>query len=139
MNILYGVVCAEMPASYEMEALKAQGIVARTYTIYQIEKGNKHENADMCDSASCCQAWLNKEKRFERWEESQRESNWEKITTAVNSTKGKVITYNEQPINAFFHANSGGTTENVVDVWGGTGYEYLRAVTTSRRKQLYSI
>ena len=38
---LYGVVSAEMPASYEKEALKAQAIVARTYTIYQITKSNR--------------------------------------------------------------------------------------------------
>lgn len=134
MNILYGVVCAEMPANYEFEALKSQGIVARTYTIYQIQNSKKHENADLCDSASCCQAWINKEKRFEKWEESQRENNWEKINAAVNSTKGKIITYNKMPINAFFHANSGGVTENVIDVWGGSGYEYLQAVATSRRE-----
>ena len=134
MNIWYGVVCAEMPADYEIEALKAQAIVARTYTIYHIINGNKHQNGDLCDSASCCQAWITKEKRFERWEETQRESNWEKITTAVNSTKGKIITYQGNPINAFFHSNSGGKTENVVDVWGGTGYDYLQAVATSRRK-----
>ena len=47
---LYGVVSAEMPASYEKEALKAQAIVARTYTIYQaMNNGSKHENADICD------------------------------------------------------------------------------------------
>ena len=48
---LYGVVSAEMPASYETEALKAQAIVARTYTIYQIKHNSqKHENADICDN-----------------------------------------------------------------------------------------
>ena len=58
---LYGVVSSEMPASYEIEALKAQAIVARTYTIYQIKhNSNKHENADICDNYACCQAWISK-------------------------------------------------------------------------------
>lgn len=128
---LYGVVSAEMPANYEIEALKAQAIVARTYTAYKIFKGSKHENADICDDSTCCQAWITKEKRFERWNEADRENNWNKITTAVNDTAGKIITYNGEPINAFFHSNSGGTTETVSNVWGGTDYPYLQSVETS--------
>lgn len=62
------VVSAEMPADYEIEALKAQAMVARTYTIYQI-KNKKHENADICDDSTCCQAWISKEDRLARWEE----------------------------------------------------------------------
>ena len=54
---LYGVVSSEMPASFEMEALKAQAVVARTYTIYQTTNNScKHENADICDNYACCQA-----------------------------------------------------------------------------------
>lgn len=129
---LYGVVSAEMPASFEMEALKAQAIVARTYTIYKIiNDGAKHEGANICDSANCCQAWISKEDRLAKWDEASRESNWNKIVEAVNSTQGKVITYEGEPINAFFHSNSGGMTETTVNVWGGTGYPYLQAVATS--------
>lgn len=91
---LYGVVSSEMPASFEMEALKAQSIVARTYTVYQIKNGGKHENADLCDSALCCQAWITKENRMARWEENLREEYWNKIVKAVNETKGKFILYN---------------------------------------------
>ena len=117
---LYGVVCAEMPALYEKEALKAQAIVARTYTIYKIKNNNKkHEEADICDDSKCCQAWISKEDRFEKWEETSRQSNWDKIVECVDSTKGKIITYNGEPINAFFHSNSGGITETTADVWGG--------------------
>ena len=129
---LIGVVSAEMPADYEFEALKAQAIVARTYTIYTIIHNNqKHGEADICDNSNCCQAWISKEKRFERWEEDKRQSNWDKITNAVNSTAGKIITYNGEPINAFFHSNSGGTTEIPINVWGGSGYPYLQVVETS--------
>ena len=127
---LCNVVSAEMPADYEIEALKAQAIVARTYTIYKI-LNKKHENADICDDSTCCQAWISKDDRLARWEESKRESNWQKICDAVNGTKGKIITYNNVPINAFFHSNSGGITEIPVNVWGGTGYPYLQSVETS--------
>ena len=127
---LCNVVSAEMPADYEKEALKAQAIVARTYTIYKIQN-KKHENADICDDSSCCQAWVSKETRLSRWDEDKRESNWKKIEECVNETKGKIITYEGKPINAFFHANSGGKTEIPVNVWGGTGYPYLQVVETS--------
>ncbi len=127
---LCNVVSAEMPADYEKEALKAQAIVARTYTIYKA-KNKKHENADICDDSTCCQAWVSKEDRLARWEESKREANWSKIVQCVNETQGKIITYQNEPINAFFHANSGGTTELPVNVWGGSGMPYLQVVETA--------
>ena len=129
-DYLCNVVSAEMPADYEIEALKAQAIVARTYTIYKAQN-KKHDNADICDDSTCCQAWISKDDRLARWEESKRESNWQKICDCVNSTKGQIITYDNQPINAFFHSNSGGVTEMPVNVWGGTGYPYLQSVETS--------
>ena len=126
---LYHVVSAEMPANYELEALKAQAVVARTYTVYKIQNP-KHENADICDDANCCQAWVSKEERLARWKETEREDNWKKIKECVDTTKGKIITYENKPINAFFHANSGGTTELPVNVWGGTDFPYLQVVET---------
>ncbi len=128
---LYGVVSSEMPANFEEEALKAQAVVARTYTIYKITNGNKHENADICDDSKCCQAWISKEARFEKWNETERENNWSKIVSAVDSTKGKIIMYEGKPINAFFHSNSGGKTEIASSVWGGKDEPYLQAVETS--------
>ena len=125
-----GVVAGEMPASFNMEALKAQATVARTYTVYQIKNGGKHENADLCDSALCCQAWITKENRMSRWEENVREEYWNKIIKAVNETKGKFILYNGEPINALFHSNSGGTTELSINVWGGE-FPYFKTVETS--------
>lgn len=129
-NYLYHVVSAEMPVDYEIEALKAQAVVARTYTIYKINN-KKHDNADICDDSTCCQAWVDKDTRFARWDENKREENWNKIKKSVNETQGKIITYNNKPINAFFHANSGGKTEIPVNVWGGTGLPYLQVVETA--------
>lgn len=129
---LIGVVSAEMPASYEIDAFKAQAIVARTYTIYQIKNnGAKHEGANICDSYACCQAWISKDERLAKWEEGERETNWQKIVQAVNETSGEIITYDGQPINAFFHSNSGGITESSVNIWGGVEYPYLKSVETS--------
>ena len=129
---LYGVVSSEMPASFEEEALKAQAVVARTFTLYKIVNNNKkHKDADICDDSTCCQAWIEKEARLAKWEEDKREKYWNKIVKAVNSTQGKMITYENKPINAFFHSNSGGTTEAPINVWGGSGYPYLKSVSTS--------
>ena len=129
---LLGVVSAEMPANFEQEALNAQALVARTYTIYSIvHSGSKHGDADICDDSGCCQAWISKEDRMARWDETERENNWRKIEIAVNTTAGKIITYNGEVIDAFFHSNSGGTTEAPVNVWGGTNYPYLQSVETA--------
>lgn len=129
---LYSVVSAEMPASFEEEALKAQAIVARTYTLFKMKySATKHGEADLCDDSTCCQAWISKEDRLEKWGDNDKYYYWDKITKAVNETKGKVIMYENDLINAFFHSNSGGKTEPPVNVWGGTGYPYLKTVETS--------
>lgn len=125
------VVSAEMPVNYELEALKAQAIVARTYTIYKITASKKHKEADICDQSTCCQAWISKEDRLKKWDEDKANDNWNKIIKAVNETKGKIITYEGKPINSFFHSNSGGKTQIPLYVWGGTGYPYLQVVETA--------
>ena len=125
---IVNVIAAEMPVEYALEALKAQAIVARTYTMYKIEN-KKHENADICDDFNCCQAWISKEERFHKWND-KKEENWNKLITAVNETKGKYITYNGKVINAFFHSNSSGKTEVPENVWGGY-LPYLDVVEVS--------
>ena len=127
---LYNVVSAEMPVDYEIEALKAQATVARTYTLYKIINSSKHKNADICDDSGCCQAWISKDERYKAWK-TDKDKKWEKIKEAVDSTKGKIITYKGKVINAFFHSNSGGKTERPLYVWGGEGYPYLQSVETS--------
>lgn len=131
---LKGVVCAEMPAEYEPEALNAQAVVARSYTLYKIEQNagkdiKEHNGADICDDSGHCQAWITKEYRLSRWEEQNRELYWNKIEKAIENTKGEIITYNGKVIDAFFHANSGGKTEIAVNVWGGD-LPYLQSVET---------
>lgn len=123
------VVSAEMPVNYDLEALKAQSVSARTYTLYKIISGTPHENADICDKSTCCQAWISKEDRFNKWQDDKQE-NWNKIVEAVNATVGEVVAYEGKVINAFFHANSAGKTENVSNVWGGRDLPYLEPVET---------
>lgn len=135
-NYLYNVVSAEMPVDFEIEALKAQAVVARTYTIYKIKNNsNKHGEANICDNSACCQAWISKEDRLAKWEPAKQEENWNKIISAVEQTKGKIITYEGEPINAFFHSNSGGKTEIPLNVWGGSGYPYLQTVETAGEEE----
>ena len=101
------VVAAEMPVDFDIEALKAQAVVARTYTIYKIKESKKHEDADICDQSTCCQAWISEESRKDKWKKEEANDNWNRILKAVNSTAGKIIIYDGKPINAFFHSNSG--------------------------------
>lgn len=130
-DYICNVVAAEIPVDYELEAIKAQAIVARTYTIYKIKNGSKHkkDGADICDDSSCCQAWISKKDRYSYWK-GNKSTKWNKIVKAVNDTKGFIITYRDKPINAFFHSNSGGYTESPKYVWGGEGYPYLKSVET---------
>ena len=65
------VVSAEIPVDYELEAIKAQVVAARSYTIYKIIHGSKHDNADICDDAACCQAWISKDNRIDKWGENR--------------------------------------------------------------------
>ena len=137
---LYGVVSAEMPASYEEEALKAQAVVARTYTVYQISNNvGKHGEAQICDDSNCCQAWISKGNRLNRWEEDKKEEYWRKITNAVKTTKGKIITYQGNPINAFFHSNSGGMTEIPYNVWRRNWVSIFTNSCNFRRRFIFSI
>jgi len=138
-DYIVNVVSAEIPVDYNIEAIKAQSVAARTYTIYKLLHGSKHENADLCDDSTCCQAWISKEDRMAKWEKEKQIDNWNKIVEAVNATLGEVVTYEKQVINAFFHSNSGGTTETASAVWGGQNYPYLQAVETSRRRRLSTI
>ncbi len=122
-DYLTGVVLAEMPASFEPEALKAQAVVARTYTLKAAETGGKHENGSVCTDHTCCQAYIDPADYAGGLE------NLEKIRAAVEATAGLVLTYEGQLIEATYFSCSGGSTEDAVAVWG-TDYPYLRATSS---------
>lgn len=124
-DYLFGVVAAEMPASFHEEALKAQAVAARTYII------NKHNNpdpdhadVDVCNDSTHCKAYLQgdeiKEKFGEKWEEEY----GGKIRSAVRDTEDIIAVYKGEPIEAVFHSTSSGITENAKDVWG-SDVDYL--------------
>ena len=125
---LQGVVRGEMPASFELEALKAQAAAERTYVYYQLAAGRKeaHPNADVCTDPSCCNAWLSEEAAREKWGDDF--DGWEsRIEEAVAATDGQVALYDGQPILAVFHSSSAGKTAGAGDVWSGD-MPYLRSV-----------
>ncbi|MDD2627694.1 MAG: stage II sporulation protein D [Clostridia bacterium] len=129
---LKGVLPSEMPPSYEMEALKAQAVVARTYA-YEKMSTNTHEGFDICDNFACCQAYYNKEKISEIWtgrgfDKKTRDKYWEKINEAVDSTNNIAVVYSGKFIKAYFHANSGGKTESASEIWGKQKISYLEPV-----------
>lgn len=133
-----GVVSAEMPANFESEALKAQAICARTYTINKIMNSNKeiHNGADICNNPGHCQAYCDKEDSFIKWEKASAKKNWDKISEAVEETEGKIMTYQGNVISALFHSSSGGRTEDVKEVWGGTQYPYLVSVDSQGEEEI---
>lgn len=119
-DYLCGVVSAEMPASFEYEALKAQAVAARSYAMYRKKNPSPdHPDADVCTDFAHCKAYKNPEEQKKNWgEEAEKFSN--KINSAVYDTSGEVITYNGEVALAVFHSqSSGGRTENSADVWGG--------------------
>lgn len=116
---LEGVLLGEMPVSFHPEALKAQAVVARTYTIKRSTQSPKHTDGAVCTDATCCQAYA----ELSGFTEAQ----LEKIRNAIEQTKGQVLTYDEALIDATYFSCSGGRTEAAVAVWG-TEVPYLQAV-----------
>ncbi|MCX8095678.1 MAG: SpoIID/LytB domain-containing protein [Caldisericia bacterium] len=111
-DYLKGVVPSEMPASFNIEALKAQAVAARTYALSRIKEKNIYD----VTATPLTQAYLGVDKENE------------KTTLAVETTKNEVITFDGKIIEALYHSTSGGYTENNENVWFSTPYPYLRGV-----------
>ena len=107
---LYGVLPGEIGTSFPEEALKAQAVISRSYVLYS-KKNNKNVNFDVYDSVMS-QVYLGYDYESK------------KLNMIVDSTKDKVITYNEKIINAVFHSDSGGKTVNNEDARGGQPLPY---------------
>lgn len=124
---LVGVVRAEMPASFAPEALKAQTVAARTYTLYKMRQGGNHgDTADLCTDPGCCQAYLEETQARHNWG-TQADAYEQKIEDAVRSTDGQAILYGGEPILAVFHSSSAGKTRAAGEVWVND-LPYLQAV-----------
>jgi stage II sporulation protein D len=126
-DYLIGVVAAEMPASFNIEALKAQAVASRTYAVYNI-KEKKHQDFALCDSSSCCSAYSDVSALREKWGLNF-DVYYAKIKSAVEATDGKYLTWEGQPILAAFHSSSYGSTEASENVWSAPR-PYLKAVSS---------
>lgn len=124
---LIGVLAGEMPVSYNVEALKAQAVAARTYTLnkMQINRNNIFDIVDTTDD----QVYLDDNYLKESWQNKYEEYK-EKIKKAVEETRGEYLTYNGKIIKAFFFSTSSGTTEDCEDVFG-ENLPYLKSVSST--------
>ena len=133
-DYLWGVVAAEMPASFEPEALKAQAVAARTYTV-QLQNGSaKHEDAHLCDDSNCCQAYIDRSAAQARWG-LQAQQFGEKIAQAVAQTDGLGVLYGGEPIQAVFFSSAAGRTVDAVEVWG-SAVDYLKGVESPEGEEV---
>ncbi|NEW08884.1 stage II sporulation protein D [Paenibacillus sp. SYP-B3998] len=125
-----GVLAAEMPIDFELEALKAQAMAARTYVVRRAleqDYSNMPVRDALVTDTTAHQAYLNEQELREKWDKRVYETNMAKISKAVNETKDEILTYQHQPINATFFSTSNGYTENSEDYWPFK-IPYLRSV-----------
>lgn len=120
-NYIIGVVAAEMPASFHEEALKAQSVASRTYLI------NTMSNKPLSTTTDT-QVYIDEEEMKKKWG-SEFEKYYTKIKKCVRETNREIITYNNEPIKAFYHSMSNGYTNSSLNVFN-ENYEYLN-VTNS--------
>lgn len=125
-----GVIAAEMPVDFELEALKAQAMAARTYIVRRLQENDTSQvplqGAVVTDTVAH-QAYLTQAQLDVKWSGSAAAANREKLNRAVLETEGRVILYDGKPINAVFFSTSNGYTENSEDYWGDK-IPYLRSV-----------
>lgn len=130
-DYVFGVVAAEMPASYEIEALKAQAVAAYTYACYKRENA-KTKEYDITTDFTVDQSFKTKEQAITDWGENS-EQYVEKIETAVKETEQSVLVYDGKPILAVYHALSCGNTYSAKDVWN-KDIPYLQSVSCADDK-----
>ncbi|MBP3461707.1 MAG: stage II sporulation protein D [Bacilli bacterium] len=122
-----GVLAGEMPASFHIEALKAQAVAARSYVLKKMVD-NKNKEYDVVDTIEN-QVYLDDETLKKNWKNNY-ENNMNKIKKAIIETKGEYLTYDNEIINAFFFSTSSGKTENCEEVFV-QDLPYLKSVDSS--------
>ena len=132
---LWRVVAAEMPASFEPEALKAQAVAARTYTLSKLGRtSSSHPDADVCTDITCCQAYLDPDQAAANWGDGA-DTYTAKIAAAVADTDGLAALYDGQPIQAVFFSSAAGRTVDAVEVWGNS-VPYLTGVDSPEGEEV---
>lgn len=128
-----GVLAGEMPPTYNIEALSAQAVAARSYILSKAEAyfngqlSEEHHGAMICTNPNHCKAWRDLTAAKASWDVRYANDYEDKIRSAVKRTEGEYMTYKGEVVKAYFYAMSSGRTENVEDVWG-TALPYLRSV-----------
>lgn len=129
-DYLIGVVSSEMPASFNLEALKAQSILARTYALKAKQTGKK-----LTDTVST-QSYIDIDQMKNKWGNSFN-TYYNKIKNAVENTNGEYLSYNGNYIEALYHSTNNGKTESSLDVFGNY-YPYLVSVSSEYDKNASS-
>ena len=129
-DYLIGVVSSEMPASFNLEALKAQSVLARTYALKAKQTGKK-----LTDTVST-QSYIDIDQMKNKWENSFN-TYYNKIKNAVENTNGEYLSYNGNYIEALYHSTNNGKTESSLDVFGNY-YPYLISVSSEYDKNASS-
>lgn len=128
------VVLGEMPASFDREALKAQAVAARTYTLRCVLGGDKHPQGAVCTDYRCCQEYREPEAYIRS---GGSYASVRKVFGAVEQTAGEVLYYNGSLIMATYFASAGGTTEDAREVWGNS-VPYLTVVSSPEGDDAYN-
>ncbi|WP_274654260.1 stage II sporulation protein D [Paenibacillus humicola] len=129
-----GVIAGEMPVDFQLEALKAQAIAARTYIYRRLADDDRSGmpegsgDAEVTDTTRH-QVYIPLAELLGRWQGETKLANLEKLNRAVKETKGLIVTYHGQPIQAAFFSTSNGYTENASDYWN-VDLPYLRSVAS---------
>ncbi|HZK34738.1 MAG TPA: stage II sporulation protein D [Bacillota bacterium] len=123
-DYIIGVIAGEMPVSYEMEALKAQAVAARTLTVSQMRslggRGcSQHQGADVCSSYAHCQEWISNNTMVTNWGDNF-DGNLDKVKQAVYSTRGEILKYQGEAIEVFYYSTSNGKTEDAGEVFSNS-------------------
>lgn len=135
LDYVIGSVCAEMPALFEVEALKAQAVASYTYAsrlkdIQKVSPNDDLHGADFSNDSTKYQAFLTND-QIKQYYGSNYDEYYSKVSTAVKEVLGKVIVYSDELIVPVFHSISSGTTEDAKNVWGYS-VPYLVSVDSSQ-------
>lgn len=133
-DYVIGCVCAEMPATFESEAIKAQAVAAHTYAVRQQQLEAEHPTPELCgadfsNDSEHYQAYFT-ESQIKQYYGEQFDIYYEKISSAVDEVLPYILKYKDEPIIAAFCSMSSGRTESAENVWG-TAVDYLISVDSA--------
>jgi len=110
---LRGVIASEIPLSFHDEAVKAVTVAARSYAVFWVRRGGRHDNADLCSSQHC-QAWVESTHHY-------------RIDSLIEQTRGEIVFHNGSVVEALYSADCSGRTLSALEVFG-KDIPYLQSV-----------